>query len=248
MSAAKKKATTKGPVIALADLWKTYEPHRDDAWVLRGVDLTIQEGELVSIMGSSGSGKSTLLNIIGGLDSRFKGSAQVGGQELKALKDKALSRFRNLAIGFVFQSFHLLPHLTVRQNVELPSSFNRERTPDEVGRLARDAMERCEIDHKSDARPNHLSGGEKQRVAIARALFNHPRILLCDEPTGSLDRRTGDHIRGLFRKLNEDEGITLVLVTHEPRIARLAHRVVRIEDGKIVDDDGAPSTDGEEVD
>ena len=239
------------PAIELRGLRKTYEPHRDDAWVLRGVDLVIRAGDFVSIMGSSGSGKSTLLNIVGGLDSRYAGSAKISGRELGGMSDRELSRFRNLTLGFVFQSFHLLPHLTVRQNVELPASFNRQRTTEEVGRLAQDALERCEIAHKASSHPHHLSGGEKQRVAIARALFNHPEILLCDEPTGSLDRRTGDHIRDLFRRLNDEQGITLVLVTHEPRIAELAHRVIHIEDGRVVEDgrrrDGRSAADAEEV-
>lgn len=225
------------PLIVLRGVRKTYEPHRKDAWVLRGVDLDVAPGEFVSIMGASGSGKSTLLNLIGGLDRRYEGSAEVAGQELRKLGDRALSRFRNVTIGFVFQSFHLLPHLTVRQNVGLPASFNRVRSAAETARLVEDALRRCEIDHKADAHPNHLSGGERQRVAIARALFNHPRILLCDEPTGSLDQRTGETILGLFEELNRQEDITLVIVTHEPRIAARADRVIHVRDGLVV---GAP--------
>lgn len=223
------------PLIALRGVRKTYEPERADAWVLKGIDLTVNQGESVAIMGASGSGKSTLLNIIGGLDRDYLGEAHVDGHELKTLKDRALSRFRNLTVGFVFQSFHLLPHLTVRQNVGLPASFNRARRPEDARRLVEEAMEKCAIAHKADAHPNHLSGGERQRVAIARALFNHPRILLCDEPTGSLDQRTGDHILDLFGELNEREGITLVLVTHEPRVAEAARRTIHVRDGLVVE-------------
>lgn len=222
------------PLIVLRDIRKTYEPDRPDAWVLRGVDLTVDAGEFVAIMGSSGSGKSTLLNVIGGLDRAFTGSAVVDGQDLQKLRDRPLSHFRNMTVGFVFQSFHLLPHLTVRQNVALPASFGRRFGEAESVRRVEEAMTKCEIAHKADAHPNKLSGGERQRVAIARALFNTPKILLCDEPTGSLDQRTGDHIIGLFRDLNEREGITVVLVTHEPRLAREAGRIVLVRDGRIV--------------
>jgi len=231
-------------LIALQGIRKTYEKHRPDAWVLRGVDLHVAAGESVAIMGASGSGKSTLLNVIGGLDRDFEGEATVNGMALKTLPDRALSRFRNMTIGFVFQSFHLLPHLTVRQNVALPAAFNRQHGNAEVDRLVNEAMERCAIAHKATAHPNHLSGGERQRVAIARALLNHPPILLCDEPTGSLDQANGARVLELFRQLNETERITLVIVTHEPRIADVTRRVVRVEDGRVVDA-GAAARGGE---
>ncbi len=225
-------------VIELRGVRKSYEPGRDDAWVLRGVDLRVAEGELVSLMGASGSGKSTLLNIIGGLDRRFEGGARVAGQDLRTMDDASLSRFRNLTIGFVFQSFHLLPHLSVAQNVALPSSFNAARSREESEALVDEAMRKCEIDHKAASFPGRLSGGERQRVAIARALFNRPRILLCDEPTGSLDRRTGEHVLGLFEELNHQDGITVLLVTHDPEVAARADRIVRVVDGRVVDAGG----------
>ncbi len=222
-------------VVSLRGVRKRYEKHRDDAWVLRGIDLDVHAGEFVSLMGASGSGKSTLLNIIGGLDRDFDGEAHVDGQELKRLSDRRLSRFRNLTVGFVFQTFHLLPHLTCKANVALPADFNSRLTRAESDSRAREAMDRCAILHKADALPNRLSGGERQRVAIARALFARPSILLADEPTGSLDRRTGDHVIALFQELHRQERITVLLVTHEDRIARSADRIIRVDDGRVVE-------------
>ncbi len=224
------------PIIALSGVRKTYEPEREDSYVLRGVDLEIGASESVSLMGASGSGKSTLLNLIGGLDRDYEGEARVLGRDLRRLDDRELSRFRNLSIGFVFQSFHLLPHLTVRQNVSLPASFNRRRSAASVAGLVGDALERVKLTHKADSLPTRLSGGERQRVAIARALFNQPSILLCDEPTGSLDQRTGAMILDLFGELNATAGITLLLVTHDPGVAAEAARIIKLEDGRVIAD------------
>ena len=200
--------------------------------VLDDVSLAVDPGELLSLVGRSGSGKSTLLNIMGGLDRRYTGRATVLGHDLHALGDAALARFRNREVGFVFQSFNLLDHLTARENVLLPSYFAEGPTAD-GDRRARQALERVGIGDKAEARPSELSGGQKQRVAIARALFHAPKLLLCDEPTGNLDSETGRQIIDLFRALN-GEGLTLVIVTHEERVSSVASRVVRLEDGRLV--------------
>ncbi len=200
--------------------------------VLRGVTLTIEEGELVSLVGRSGSGKSTLLHVLGGLDRRYTGGVEVLGRDLASLDDRGLARFRNREVGFVFQAFNLLDHLTVRENVALPSYFGDGATDDARAR-ADEALERVGVRDKADARPGELSGGQKQRVAIARALFARPRLLLADEPTGNLDSETGAQIIELFRALNDDH-ITIVIVTHEERVSQAAARVLRVDDGRIV--------------
>jgi putative ABC transport system ATP-binding protein len=200
--------------------------------VLRGISLTVASGELLSLVGRSGSGKSTLLHIIGGLDRRYGGRATVLGHDLFALDDRALARFRNREVGFIFQAFNLLDHLTALENVKLPSYFDHGPSVGDDER-ARAALGRVGIGDKAEARPSELSGGQKQRVAIARALFHQPKLLLCDEPTGNLDSETGQQIIELFRTLNSD-GLTLVIVTHEERVSSVASRVLRLEDGRLV--------------
>jgi putative ABC transport system ATP-binding protein len=200
--------------------------------VLRDVALTVDEGELVSLIGRSGSGKSTLLHILGGLDRRYSGSVEVLGRELAKLSDAGLADFRNREVGFIFQSFNLLDHLTVRENVALPAFFG-DGPSDAARARADEALERVGVRDKADARPGELSGGQKQRVAIARALFARPRLLLADEPTGNLDSETGGQIIDLFRALNAD-GLTLVIVTHEERVSQAARRILRVDDGRIL--------------
>jgi putative ABC transport system ATP-binding protein len=200
--------------------------------VLRGISLSVAPGELLSLVGRSGSGKSTLLHIIGGLDRRYSGRATVLDRDLAALDDAALARFRNREVGFIFQAFNLLDHLTALENVKLPTYFNDGPSPDD-DRRAQAALVRVGIGDKAAARPSELSGGQKQRVAIARALFHEPKLLLCDEPTGNLDSETGQQIIELFRRLNQD-GLTLVIVTHEERVSSVASRVLRLEDGRLV--------------
>ncbi len=199
--------------------------------VLRGVSLTVQNGELLSLVGRSGSGKSTLLSIMGGLDRRYTGQATVLDHDLHKLDDAALARFRNPEVGFVFQAFNLLDHLTARENVSLPAYFADGPSPDADARACA-ALERVGIAEKAEARPSELSGGQKQRVAIARALFHQPRLLLCDEPTGNLDSDTGRQIIELFSQLNAG-GLTLVIVTHEERVSSVASRVIRLVDGVL---------------
>ncbi|GMV40997.1 MAG: macrolide ABC transporter ATP-binding protein [Myxococcales bacterium] len=229
-------------MIQLSDLTKAY-PSQPNVQVLKGVSLRIADGELVSIMGTSGSGKSTLLNVIGGLDRQYGGSAVVADRDVKKLSDRDLSHFRNRTIGFVFQAFNLLPHLTCSENVRLPAYFMSEVKGEALERRTDEALDAVGLLHKRAARPLELSGGERQRIAIARALFNRPKILLCDEPTGALDTKTGDRILALFEALNRERGQTVILVTHEPRVSARADRIVRIEDGVIVSDE--PTRPGE---
>lgn len=223
-------------MIRLRNVTKKYPGAGAGELALRGVDLEIAAGELVAIVGTSGSGKTTLLNLIGGLDRSYEGTVEVAGQDLAKLSDAKLSDFRNRSIGFVFQHFSLLDHLSARENVTLPASFVRGAmpVPDPVAR-ATESLTTMGLGHKLDERPNNLSGGQKQRVAIARALLFRPQLLLCDEPTGALDTQTGEQIIEAFKALNA-EGYTVVIITHENRVSEAARRVVRIEDGRIVDD------------
>jgi putative ABC transport system ATP-binding protein len=203
--------------------------------VLRGASLRVKKGELVALVGRSGSGKSTLLSVLGGLDREYQGQVSLLGQDLSSLSDAALSRLRNEHIGFVFQSFHLLDHLSALENVLLPNAFAATPLPlAEAHARAREALSRVELAERASARPPELSGGQKQRVALARALFFRPQLLLCDEPTGNLDVATGQRIIEQFAALNAREGLTLLLVTHEPRVAAVASRVLRIEAGQVV--------------
>ena len=222
-------------IISLSEIEKYYGSGAGRQQVLFSVDLEIPKSALVSIVGTSGSGKSTLLNIIGGLDRNFKGKVHVDGNDYSRLSDKKISVLRNKSIGFIFQSFNLLDHLTCWENVALPGFFDRNPIKNPKKRAV-EVLERVGLKSKVDAKPGNLSGGQKQRVAIARSLFNKPKILLCDEPTGNLDSKTGAQIIDLFRELNTDDGITLILVTHEDRLSRVAERVIRLEDGRIVDE------------
>ena len=227
-------------MIHLDELHKRYRDEGGENHVLRGVSLDITEGEFVALMGTSGSGKSTLLNVIGALDQDYNGVVKVDGSVLRGLDDKALSRFRNRTVSFVFQQFHLLPHLPVIDNVLVPSWF--AGPGDESARRARGMMllERVGLAAMAVKRPGHLSGGEKQRVAIARALFNQPKLLLADEPTGALDTESGQRIMALFGELNREEGVTVVIVTHDPEVAAQCDRIIRIRDGRIVTEGDAP--------
>lgn len=198
--------------------------------VLDGVDLEVAAGEFVAIVGRSGSGKSTLLHVLGGLDSGFSGEVVVAGTTLSRLSDDALSRFRNEAVGFVFQSFHLVQGLSALDNVMLPAAFSLGEGGGEA--QAREALARVGLADKAGRLPSQLSGGERQRVAIARALFNRPKVLLCDEPTGNLDALTADEVIALFQRLNA-EGLTIVAVTHEDRLREAARRVVTLVDGRL---------------
>ena len=224
-----------GIVICTEDLWKTYEMGSEQVHALRGVNIEIRKGEYSAIMGPSGSGKSTLMNLIGCLDSPSKGSYWLAGRLVSELDDDELAYIRNKEIGFVFQTFNLLPRATALHNVELPMIYNGTPSEERQER-ARKALAQVELTERMMHKPNELSGGQRQRVAIARALVNHPSILLADEPTGNLDSQTGEEIMALFARLHQ-EGNTIILVTHEPDIARHAHRVIRLRDGKVEKDE-----------
>ena len=221
-------------IIETRDLWKTYVMGSEEIHALRGVSINIESGEYVAIMGPSGSGKSTLMNLIGCLDTPSKGSYLLNGKQVSEMNDNELARIRNEEIGFVFQTFNLLPRATALHNVELPLVYAGVQGKVRQER-ARQALGKVELIDRALHRPNELSGGQRQRVAIARALVNNPSILLADEPTGNLDSKTGNEIMGVFDKLHET-GNTIVLVTHEADIAAYAHRVIHIRDGQVEKD------------
>jgi putative ABC transport system ATP-binding protein len=222
------------PLIETRDLWKTYSMGDEEIHALRGVTIEIQRGEYVAIMGPSGSGKSTLMNLIGCLDTPSKGSYLLNDKEVASMNDDELARIRNEEIGFVFQTFNLLPRATALHNVELPLVYAGVSGKVRQDR-AKQALEKVELTSRASHRPNELSGGQRQRVAIARALVNNPSILLADEPTGNLDSKTGNEIMELFARLHEG-GNTIILVTHEPDIAAHAHRAIHIRDGQVEKD------------
>jgi putative ABC transport system ATP-binding protein len=221
-------------LIETRDLWKTYVMGSEEIHALRGVTLEIQRGEYVAIMGPSGSGKSTLMNLIGCRDTPSKGSYLLNGKQVGQMNDNELARIRNEEIGFVFQTFNLLPRATALQNVELPLVYAGV-SGSERGKRARAALDKVELSTRISHRPNELSGGQRQRVAIARALVNNPSILLADEPTGNLDSKTGVEIMSLFDRLRA-AGNTIVLVTHEADIAAHAERAIHLRDGEIEKD------------
>jgi putative ABC transport system ATP-binding protein len=218
-------------IIETRDLWKTYVMGSEEIHALRGVSITIERGEYVAIMGPSGSGKSTLMNLIGCLDTPSQGSYLLNGKQVSEMNDNELARIRNEEIGFVFQTFNLLPRASALHNVELPLIYAGVPAKDRQER-AKDALKKVELEERMMHKPNELSGGQRQRVAIARALVNNPSILLADEPTGNLDSKTGVEIMALFDKLHAG-GNTIVLVTHEADIAAHAHRVIHIRDGQV---------------
>jgi putative ABC transport system ATP-binding protein len=222
------------PVIETVDLWKTYVMGSEEIHALQGVSISIEPGEYVAIMGPSGSGKSTLMNLIGCLDTPSQGSYLLNGKQVSQMNDNELARIRNEEIGFVFQTFNLLPRATALHNVELPLVYAGIPKKDRQER-ARVALQKVELGERMTHRPNELSGGQRQRVAIARALVNNPSILLADEPTGNLDSKTGAEIMGLFERLHKT-GNTIVLVTHEPDVAAFAYRTIYIRDGRVEND------------
>jgi putative ABC transport system ATP-binding protein len=221
-------------LIRLRDITKYYRVGEEEIRALNGVDLDIGRNEYVAIMGSSGSGKSTLMNILGCLDRPTSGTYELDGELVSGMTGTSLSRVRNERIGFVFQSFELLPRSTAARNVELPLIYSRGGWWSRRAR-AREALHTVGLADRMTHRPNQLSGGQRQRVAIARALVNGPAILLADEPTGNLDSKTSEEILALFHKLHDD-GQTIIMVTHEVDIARHAKRIVRMKDGKVLSD------------
>jgi len=221
-------------LIEVRDLWKTYVMGSEEIHALQGVSIQIERGEYVAIMGPSGSGKSTLMNLIGCLDTPTKGSYLLNEKQVSRMNDNELAQIRNEEIGFVFQTFNLLPRASALQNVELPLVYGGVAHRDRQAR-AKAALEKVELGSRMTHKPNELSGGQRQRVAIARALVNNPSILLADEPTGNLDSKTGNEIMALFARLHQG-GNTIVLVTHEAEIAAFAHRTIHLRDGQVEKD------------
>jgi putative ABC transport system ATP-binding protein len=223
------------PLLSLRDVWRRFTVGPTTVEALCAVSLDVVAGETVAIIGPSGSGKSTLMNILGCLDRPSSGSYLFEGKEVGNLDDEALAGIRNRRIGFVFQTFNLLPRMNARSNVELPLVY--AGIPPSIRRArAEKALEAVELTDRMMHAPNELSGGQRQRVAIARALVNEPAILLADEPTGNLDTKVGAEIMRLFRRLNEERGVTVITVTHDPEIAAKSARVVRMTDGRVVSD------------
>jgi putative ABC transport system ATP-binding protein len=216
---------------ALASLTDVRKRYGKDE-VLRGITLTVEQGEWLALVGRSGSGKSTLLHVLSGLDRAYDGRVEVLGHDLGKLDDRALSRFRGETVGFVFQSFHLLDHLSVKENVALPAYFAANGPSSAAHSRAVDALARVGMVDHANKRPGELSGGQKQRVAIARALFGEPKLLAADEPTGNLDGETGAQLIELLHALHKG-GLTIVVVTHEERVSQAAGRVLRLEDGRL---------------
>jgi putative ABC transport system ATP-binding protein len=223
-------------VISLKDIVKTYQMGPETIHALNGVSIDIEQGEFTSIVGTSGSGKSTLMNIIGLLDKPSSGNVEIDGRAVVGLHDDEISHIRNQKIGFVFQTFNLLAKSSALKNVELPLYYASLRhpglSPAKITARAQTAMEMVSLADRMHHRPNELSGGQRQRVAIARALVNNPSIILADEPTGSLDTRTGEDIMRLFHELNE-RGVTIILVTHDNDLARQTKRIIRVNSGTV---------------
>jgi putative ABC transport system ATP-binding protein len=224
------------PVIEMHHIHKTYTMGDIDVHALRGVSMTVNGGEFVAIMGASGSGKSTTMNIIGCLDRPTKGTYILDGKDVSMLSKDERADIRNRKIGFVFQGFNLLSRTTAIENVELPMLYANIDAKERIKR-ATEALSAVGLAGRENNNPNQLSGGQQQRVAIARSLVNHPAIILADEPTGNLDSRTSIEVMEIFQKLNKEQGITLVLVTHEPDIAEYSSRIIMFKDGKIKTDE-----------
>ncbi len=228
----------KKTIISMKDIIKRYyigQPN--ELQILNGISIDIHEGEFVSIVGASGSGKSTLMNIIGALDRPTEGTYHLNGNDISTLNDKQLSTIRNTEIGFVFQTFNLIPRTNALKNVELPMLYAGKSRKERHER-AMSLLKLVEMDDRYTHQPNELSGGQKQRVAIARAMSNNPSILLADEPTGALDTKTGRMVMDIFHKLHREEGKTIVLITHSPELAQETDRVITISDGSIISDSG----------
>ena len=225
------------PLISIRELTKTYDVGAEPVHALRGISLDVMPGEFVALTGPSGSGKSTLMHLLGCLDRPSSGKYLLNGQDVSAVSKRALSRVRNREIGFVFQGFNLLPRTSAVENVELPLLYAGNISAKERRARAVEALRAVGLGQRLEHHPNQLSGGQQQRVAIARALVNDPKLLLADEPTGNLDSKTSIEVMGIFQRLNEERGLTIVLVTHEADIAEYATRIVACRDGRILSDE-----------
>lgn len=224
-------------VVKLTDVVKTYVMGENTVYALRGISFEIHQGEFLAIMGPSGSGKSTCMNMIGCLDRPTSGIVEINGKETAKMSEKELAVLRNKTVGFVFQQYHLIPSMTVLENVMLPLKYQRVEKKERVV-LAKQALESVGLLERMAHRPHELSGGQKQRVAIARAMITSPKILLADEPTGALDSKTGVQVMELFRKINNENGTTVIVVTHDPGIGASMNRCIKILDGQIVENAG----------
>jgi putative ABC transport system ATP-binding protein len=231
------------PLVELKNVRKRYGDDSTGRVALDDLSLGIEQGELVAVVGTSGSGKSTLLHVMGGLDVDYEGSVLLNDKELRALRDRELSHLRQQTVGFVFQSFHLVMDWRVRHNVALPASFADKPIPD-LDKRVDEVLTLVGLEGRANDYPANLSGGQRQRVAIARALLLKPPLLLCDEPTGSLDAQTGAQILGLFEELHRAGNLTLVVVTHEERVSAIASRTVRLESGRVAGDERTANTVG----
>jgi len=220
---------TKSTILSGTDLSKKY----GDLEVVKGVSLTVNEGEFVCLVGKSGCGKTTLLSLLSGLEKPTKGHVILNGKEIDGASEDELALFRRENVGFIFQSFNLIPTLSAWENVALPL-FPLKMTNEERRKRATELLDKMELGHRIEHLPSALSGGEKQRVAIARALINHPKIIFADEPTGNLDSSTGEAIMGILNRLHREEGVAILMVTHEDELAKTANRLIRMKDGEIM--------------
>ncbi|HKE44954.1 MAG TPA: ABC transporter ATP-binding protein [Steroidobacteraceae bacterium] len=227
-------------VIRVEGVTKVYQMGHNEVHALRGIDLKVERGEMLAVMGASGSGKSTLMNLLGCLDAPTSGDYYLDGVHVNGLNGNTLADLRNQKLGFVFQGFNLLARTTALENVELPLLYDRTGRQLDTHAMAQEALARVGLAQRADHQPSELSGGQQQRVAIARALVTQPALLLADEPTGNLDSRTSVEIMALFQELN-DQGITVLVVTHEPDVARYAKRIVEMRDGHVIRDAAIPS-------
>jgi putative ABC transport system ATP-binding protein len=225
------------PLVEIRGLTKVYERGSQRIEVLHGIELDIADGDFVALMGPSGSGKTTLLNLIGGIDSPSSGLLKVGGEQIENLSADDLAGWRAETVGFIFQSYNLMPVLSAQKNVELPLLLT-DFSAGERAKRARIALELVGLGDRAGHKPNELSGGQQQRVAIARALVSDPRLLICDEPTGDLDRKTADEVLTLLQRLNSEFGKTIIMVTHDPKAAEYARRTVHLDKGTLVNDPG----------
>jgi lipoprotein-releasing system ATP-binding protein len=220
-------------ILSAKNIHKRYKQGASDLHILKGIDLDIQEGDVAAIVGPSGAGKSTLLHILGGLDKPTDGQVVLGGKDVYALNDAERARLRNTQIGFVFQFYHLLPELNALENIILPAMILNSSSKLALKARGEELLDKVGLKARMTHRPNELSGGEQQRVAIARALINSPKVVLCDEPTGNLDSKSGDAIIEILLNLNKIERQTLVMVTHDEKVARKSHKTIQIIDGKL---------------
>jgi ABC-type lipoprotein export system ATPase subunit len=231
-------------LIEMKNIYKTYHLGEVDVPVLKGVSLVVDKGEMVALMGVSGSGKTTLMNLLGCLDHPTSGSYLLDGEEISTMSSDQRALVRNRKIGFVFQSFNLLPRTSALDNVAMPLTYAHEHLSDrEVRRRATELLERVGLGDRMDHEPSQLSGGQQQRVAVARSMVNNPPLIFADEPTGNLDSRTSEETLEMFQKLNREAGLTIIIVTHDPGVARHAQRVIHIRDGLIENDAAADAAD-----